>query len=144
MLLDFGHRDRINAAERFVQHDHLWIGYQRTGNSQSPFLTATKGQCLVLSQIFNAELAEQLLTALLFLPAFARQHLENCQDILLNRELSKDRLFLGEITHAHSRPPMHREMSHIAIIKKYPTTVWPHETHNKIESGSFTSTIWTQ
>src|SRR5580700_9765817 len=138
MLLDFGHRDGINAAERFVQHDHLWIGYQRTGDGQSPFFSTAKGQCLILSQIFNAELAKQLFTALLFFPAFARQHLENCQDILLDREFSKDRLFLGEITHAHSRPAMHREISHIAIIKKYPTTVWPHETYNKVKGCRFT------
>ena len=63
-LLDVVDRDRIDAAERLVEHEQLRLGNERTRNRQAPLLAAAQGERGVFRDPFDPELMEQLVATL--------------------------------------------------------------------------------
>src|SRR5438034_864577 len=60
-LLHFINRDRINAAERFVEQHEFGTGYQRAGDFQTPLLTAAERVRLAFGEPRQVEFVEEIL-----------------------------------------------------------------------------------
>ena len=142
MLLNFRDGDRIDATEGLIQHHEFRVGDQGPGNRQTTLFTPAESQGLILGQIFDSKLSEQFVAAPVSFPARNPECLQDGKNVLFDGELSKDRLFLRKVPHAHSGSPMHRKAGHVTVLEINSAAVRPNKTYYKIEGGCFASTIW--
>src|ERR1700757_2191430 len=59
-LLHVVNGNGVDAAERLVEHQQLWLCDQRTGNGQASFLATTQRQRGILCNALDPELVQQL------------------------------------------------------------------------------------
>src|ERR1700687_1679809 len=68
--------------------------------------------------------------------------LENRQDVLLDRELTKYRSFLREIADAVlARPQIHRDVGNVVVVDQDSTGVRGDEAHDRVEGRSLTGSV---
>ncbi len=106
-LLHLGHRDGIDTAEGFVEHEQVRIGNERARDGQTPFFAAAERQREVLRDVGDAELFQQLLAARAPVLAVERQRFEDGQEVLLDGQLAEDGLLLRQVAHAEARAAVH-------------------------------------
>src|SRR6185503_3808612 len=89
-LLNVVHGNGIDARKRLIEHHEFRLRDERPGNLEPSALSAREGESLTLAKVLDAQLVEQRFEAL---PAFSRgnrEGLENRQDVVLHRQLTKD------------------------------------------------------
>ena len=69
---------------------------------------------------------------------------QNGEDVLLNRQLAKNRRFLRQVAKAESGPAVHRQGSQVLSIEQYPSAVRCNQPDDHVESGGLAGTIRTQ
>ncbi len=135
------HSNRIDPRERLVEHHELRSRDERSRYFEAPSLAA--GECvrLALAQPLDAQLIEQLLEARRAFCGREWKRLQNRQNVVLDRQLPKDRRLLRKITNASPRPLVHRELGDIYSVQQYSAGVRLNEANDHVEGGRLSSPV---
>ena len=137
-------RDRIDAAERFVEHEQFRFGDERAGDCEPAFFAAAQCQRLIFRNPFDSELVEQLFAAILSFRFANRQRFQNRHDVLFDRHLAKNRFLLRQITHPEPRTLVHRIIGHVRARKHHPAAVRPNESDDHVKGRRLASAVWSE
>ena len=135
-LLNLAHGDRIDAAERLVEHDHARLGDQRARDGEPAFFTAGKRERELLRHMLDAELRAAIpRTASLRSLLVQRRRLEDREEVFLDGQFAEDRLLLRQVAHAHPRAAIHREIASRPVLRKVTSpAVRPHEADDHVKA----------
>ncbi len=143
-LLDFVHRNRVNAAERLIEQQQFGAGHQSAGDFQPAFFSAAQRVGFAGRQRSEVQLFEQV-----FEPGFALGpvHLagfEDGQNILLHIQLAENRGFLRQIADAEARPLVHWQPGDILVQELDGPPIGPHHAHDHVERGGLARAVGAQ
>ena len=117
-VLDVFNCNGVDASKGLVEHDELRFDGQTAGYLGAASLTTRELVALVLTNLLQAELADETFKFLeLILMRFAG-HLEHRHDIVLHRHLTKHRRFLWQIADASTCTLINRIGSDFLVAQK--------------------------
>ena len=140
-LLNIVHRNRVNAAERFIKHDETRIGHKCTRDLKSPAFTAGKRHRFLFAEPGKIKFFKQFLQTLFALRPGNRQRFQDRHDIFFHSKLPENGRLLRQISHPHSGTLIHGDMGHIHIAETDLTAIGTDQSHNHIETCRFTGSI---
>ncbi len=108
-LLDVRDGNRINAGERLIEQHERGTGGQGTGNFQPAAFSTGQRVGHARPDVSEVELVEQDIYAFCPLSSRVIQHFQNCQNIVLHGQPTKDRRLLRQIADTVPCTLVHRQ-----------------------------------
>ena len=144
-VLDVFNGNRVNASERFVEHDKLRIDSQAAGNLCTTALTTRQLVTIVLAHLVQTELCQQFLQLVLalFLVQFLA-HLQYRHDIVFDTHLAEDGCLLRQVADAGTSTLIYWIGGNLLIVQIDVSAVRHHQTGRHIERGGLAGSIGSQ
>ena len=141
--------DRIHTRKRLVKEDKRRID----GNSSSNLCTATLTTRELITEAFahflQSELLDKFLKAMTLILLCVVCNLQHRADIILNAQATEDRCLLCEVAHTQLCTLIYGQLCKfidrsVVVLEEYSAAIRFDKTHNHIERGGLTRTIWTE
>jgi len=141
-FLQIQYRNGINSRKRFIQQDELRLDAQRSGKLDPPSFSSRKSVSAIQSNVLKPKLVNQLLHRLAALMPGDRLGFQHGENILLNRELSKNRCLLGEITDPElARPTVHGHVGDVVLVYEDSARVGGYQADDCVKRRRLAGTV---
>ena len=134
--------DGVDAGEWFVEEDDPRLGDQAAGDLEPPLLAPRDVVCLRAADLHDVELLEEFLAPL---SPDLRGHADQFhdrQEVLLDGELAKHTLLLGEVAHAAVAGPLvHRPVGDLLVVEEHTARVGDHDPAGHAEAGGLAGAV---
>ena len=117
--LDILDGNRVDAGERFVEHNETRIDSETAGDLGSASFAAGKLVAEVLAYFLETEFGNKTLELVALLLLAHLRHLQYGPDIVLDTEFTEDGGFLSKIADAVLSTFIYRIFGDIQIVQKY-------------------------
>ena len=138
------HRDGVDPGKRFVEQDELWVRCQCPRNFRPPAFAAAQHVAVGLADLLQTEFADQLLEPVFLLGFGQRLQFEDGHDVVLHRELSKNRGFLRQVSDSHSPALVHGQVCDLLAVDEDPTRIRLHQADDGVKAGCLARTVWSE
>ncbi|BBG30867.1 pyruvate decarboxylase [Zymobacter palmae] len=141
-VLDFTHRDGVDAREWFIKQDERGIHGQCARYFDAATFTTGQAHPHIVADMRDAEFFQQciqMLVALLTSKVLTR--FQNRQNIICHRQLAEDRRFLRQVANACTCALMHRTTRQVHIVNAHFTSVGLNQTDNHVERCGLAGTV---
>src|SRR5699024_8546655 len=137
---DFAYRDRVDPGKGFVQQNKGRLGGQRPGDFDTAAFTTRKTHAQIVADMRDMKVFEQL-----FEPGLAALTIQvlacfqNCHDVVGDRQLAKNRGFLGQVADAGAGPFVHGAARKVQVVDADVAGISLDQPHDHVEGGRLAS-----
>lgn len=142
--LDIFDGDRVDAGERFVEHDEARVNGEASGDFGTTAFATRELVAEVFANFAEVEFGYKAFELVFLLLARHVGHFEDSADIVFDGEFTEHRWFLSEVSDAVLGAFVDREFCDVEVVEENLAFVGTDEAHSHIESGSFAGAVRTE